>query len=295
MTAEPAADKPQVLATGLAYPESPRWRDGRLWLAHWGTGEIVAIGLDGVSEVMAQGPSGLGWSIDWLSDGRLLVTGDQLLRHEPDGTTVPHADLSGVAPHGWNEIVVDRRDNVYVNGFDFTAPSEGVIAVVTPDGEARTVAEELAFPNGMVVTPDGLTLIVAESFAGRLTAFDVEPDGGLSGRRTWADGVGPDGICLDGEGAVWTHAADVDADAGSPGPHGACVRVREGGEILARIDTDQAGFACTLGGLDGTTLFMLVADWLGFERIDEALANRTGKVLAVPDANLQPRTAPSSR
>jgi sugar lactone lactonase YvrE len=278
-----AAAAPQVLVTGLAYPESPRWHNGRLWFAHWGTGEIVATDLAGVTAVVGEGPTGLGWSLGWLSDGQLLVTGDRLMRHGPDGSAVPHADLRAVGSHGWNEIVVDGRDNIYVNGFDFAAPDEGVIAMVSAEGQVRKVAEGLAFPNGMVVTPDNKTLIVAESFAGRLTAFDIKSDGSLSGRRTWADGVGPDGICLDRSGAIWTHAADVEAQADlGPGPHGACVLVREGGEVVKRVNTDQAGFACALGGPDGNTLFLLVADWLGFERIDEALANRTGKVLQLP-------------
>ena len=109
----------RVLLDGLAYVESPRWHDGRLWFAHWGTGEVVAVDMEGRSEVVAQGPPGLGWSIDWLPDGCLLVTGPELLRQEPDGSMVPHADLRTVADHRWNEIVVDGRGNIYVNGFGF--------------------------------------------------------------------------------------------------------------------------------------------------------------------------------
>jgi sugar lactone lactonase YvrE len=188
--------EPKVLLDGLAYVESPRWHDGRLWFAHWGAGEVVAVDLDGKSEVMAAGPPRLGWSIDWLPDGRLLVTGDELLRQEPDGSMVRHADLTGVAEHGWNEIVVDGRGHIYVNGFGFdflggAKPTPGIIAMVSPDGTARKVADDIAFPNGMVVTPDNSTLIISESFAGRLTAFDIAPDGGLSNRRTWAENLGP--------------------------------------------------------------------------------------------------------
>jgi sugar lactone lactonase YvrE len=244
-----------------------------LWFAHWGTGEVVAVDLDGTSEVVGQGRPGLGWSIDWLPDGRLLVTGEDLLRREPDGSMVRHADLSGVAGHGWNEIVVDGRGNIYLNGvsFDFPggeAPTPGIIALVTPDGSARQVAEGIEFPNGMVITPDNSTLIVSESFARRLTAFDVGTDGSLSNRRVWAEGIGPDGICLDAEGAIWTSTGQRD-----------CIRVREGGQVLERIELDRSCFSCMLGGPDRRTLFILAAEWRGIERVDEAIQDRTGQVL----------------
>ena len=269
--------EPRVILDGLAYVESPRWHDGRLWFAHWGTDEIIAVGLDGTSEVVGHGPGGLGWSIGWLPDGRLLTTGAALMRHEADGSVVPHADLSRLAGD-WNELVIDGRGNAYVNGaaeFDFSgAPPKGVIALVTPDGTVRQVADGIAFPNGMVVTPDNRTLIIAESIATKLTAFDIEPDGSLSNRRTWAEGIGADGICLDADGAVWAQSGAMET---------ACVRVREGGEVLERIDLDRSPFACMLGGPDGRTLFMLAAEWRGFEEIESAIADRTGQVL-VADA-----------
>lgn len=267
--------EPRVIMDGLAYVESPRWRDGRLWFAHWGTDEIRAVDLDGRSEVVGHGPGGLGWSIDWLPDGRLLTTGVGLFRHEADGSVVPHADLGHLAGD-WNELVVDGRGNVYVNGrceFDFSgAPPAGIVALVTPDGDVRQVAEGIAFPNGMVVTPDNRTLIVAESMAEKLTAFDIGDDGSLSNRRTWAEGIGADGICLDAEGAVWAQSGAMAT---------ACVRVREGGEVLERIDLDRSPFACMLGGPDGRTLFILAAEWRGFEEIESAIADRTGQVLVV--------------
>lgn len=283
------ARQPRVLLDGLAYVESARWHDGRFWFAHWGTGEIVAVDLDGNHEVVGHGPLGLGWSIDWLPDGRLLVTGDQLRRREPDGTMVRHADFRGVANHGWNEIVVDGRGNIYVNGFDFDflgggAPKPGIIALVTPDGATQQVADGIEFPNGMVVTPDNSTLVISESFAGRLTAFDIAADGTLSNRRVWADGVGPDGITMDAQGAIWAQSADTFTHTRRPGsPQGEFIRVREGGEILDRIEVDRAGFACALGGPDGRTLCMLTAEWRGPDQVDAALAARTGQVL-VADA-----------
>ena len=207
----------RVLLDGLAMPESPRWHDGRLWFSNWGTRQIVAVDLDGKSEVVGEGPDGLGWATNWLPDGRLLITGPELVRVEPDGARVRHADLSHISPFGWSEITVDGRANVYVNtiNFDFaefndvltSGKAPGKIALISPDGEAREVADELAFPNGMVITPDNKTLVVAESFAARLTAFDIAGDGTLSNRRVWADGVGPDGICLDADGCIWASSA----------------------------------------------------------------------------------------
>jgi sugar lactone lactonase YvrE len=272
--------KPRVLLDGLAMVESPRWHDGRLWFPHWGTSEIIAVDLEGHAEVMAHGPSGLGQSIGWLPDGRMLLTGDELARYEPDGTTVVHADLTHITDAIWSEMTIDGRGNIYVNsiGFDFSEmtdrvsdpskPPTGVIALITRDGNARKVADGIAFPNGMVITPDNETLIVSESFTGSLLAFDIAQDGGLSGRRVWADGLGPDGICLDAEGAIWTSTRD-----------NGCVRVAEGGEILDRIQLDRACFATMLGGPGGRTLFMMANDFLGPDRFDEMLAKRTGQVL----------------
>ena len=280
--------KPKVLLDGLAYVEAPRWHEGRLRFAHWGTGEIVAVDLDGNSEVTGHGPSGLGWTIDWLPDGRLLVTGKELLRREPDGSMVRHADLSGIASLGWNDIVVDGRGNIYVTSirFEFLAgkpPTSGIIALVTPDGKTRQVAGDLAFPNGMVITPDNSTLIISESFTGRLIAFDIEADGSLSNRRVWAEGLAPDGICMDAEGAVWVGTAATFAHTRRVGtPAGAVVRVREGGEVLQRIEHDRAIFAVMLGGPDRTTLFLLAAEWRGIAQVNAAVAARTGQVLVRP-------------
>src|SRR5215208_1186731 len=280
---ESAVPGAQTLLSGLAIGESPRWHEGRLWLAHWGTGEIVAVDLGGRSEVVGQGPPGLGWSIDWLPDGRLLVTGEGLVRGEPDGSMVRHADLSGVGVDDFNEIVVDGRGNIYVNGGCDFDPGEGnapgIIALVTPDGSVRRVADGIAFPNGMVVTPDNSTLIIAESFARRLTAFDIAGDGSLSNRRVWADGVGPDGICMDAEGAIWT-------DVGQFGDN-VVGRVRQGGEVLERAQLDMPCFACMLGGEDGKTLFLLAADWRMGESFADNIARltqgpRTGRLLAAP-------------
>jgi sugar lactone lactonase YvrE len=271
--------EPEVLVSGLGIPESPRWHEGRLWFCNWIKRQVVAVGLDSRPQVMAsRDPEShpMGYSIDWLPDGRLLVTGDKLRRQEPDGSMVTHVEQGG------NEILVDACGGIYINGadFDFTgggAPRPGYIKLITPDGRRRQVAGDIQFPNGMAITPDNRTLIIAESFAGRLTAFDIDPDGGLSGRRVFAEGLGPDGICLDAEGAVWVGTADY-----------AVVRVAEGGEVLQRVELaeNRAPFALMLGGPDRRTLFIMTAEW----RPADGLANLqrlatgpcTGEILTLP-------------
>ena len=271
----------QTLLTGLAFGESPRWHDGRLWVADWGAQEILALDLGGKHEVIVKVsfPS-FPMCFDWLPDGQLLLVSSRdglLLRLESGGSLVTHADLSGLSEkgHPWNEIVVDGRGNAYINnqGFDFPGGqfAPGTIALLTPDGAVRQVADGIAFPNGMAVTHDNSTLIVAESYGNRLTAFDIEASGGLSHRRVWAETSidHPDGICLDAEGALWY------ADVGNK--H--CVRIREGGEVLQTIELDRGCFACMLGGADSMTLFMVATEWKGVE--DMADGSRTGQILTV--------------
>ena len=271
--------KPKTLMTGISFGEQPRWHEDRLWFSDWGSREVIAVDLDGNSEVILQAPS-FPCCVDWLPDGRLIVVSAReglLLRSQLDGTLVIHGDLRTVStPPAGNELVVDGRGNAYVNGvgFDLMAGepfAPGIVAMVAPDGSARRVADDLFFPNGMLVTPDNATLIVAESYAKRLSAFDIAADGSLSNRRVWADlGTGvPDGICLDAEGAVWY--ADV--------PNRRCVRIREGGEVLERIDLDRGCFACALGGTDRTSLFMMATEWNGPARM--FAEPRTGQVLTV--------------
>jgi sugar lactone lactonase YvrE len=264
----------RIVLEDLVFGESPRWHDGRLWLCDWGAHEIVAVDLDGTRELVAELPS-FPFSIDWLPDGRLVVVADGALFVEEDGAMLPWLSLTDLSDRPWNEIVVDGRGNTFLNGigFDLMAgekPGPGLIAVVTPDGSVRQVAGGLAFPNGMVVTPDSTTLVVAESYAARLTAFDIEPDGSLVNRRVWADlgDAAPDGLCLDEDGAIWY--ADV--------PHRRCVRVREGGEVLQTVQLDRGCFACALGGDDRRTLLMLAARWVGTVGAE---GDRTGRVVAI--------------
>jgi len=274
---EPSLPEVHVLMTGIAFGEQPRWHEDRLWFSDWGPPEVIAVDLEGNSEVILRAPS-FPCCVDWLPDGSLLIVSAReglLLRRKSDGSLVTYADLSRLSdPAAGNELVVDGRGNAYVNGggFDLMAGEQfapGIVVLVTPDGSARQVADGLAFPNGMLVTPDNSTLIVAESYAKRLTAFDIAADGGLSNRRVWAelqDGV-PDGICLDAENAVWY--GDV--------PNRRCVRVREGGEVLQTVKLDRGCFACALGGADRRTLFMMATEWSGPANM--FAEPRTGQVL----------------
>jgi sugar lactone lactonase YvrE len=240
---------------GLAFPEGPRWHEGRLWCSDIADGKVLRIGEDSATEVVVEGlrrPSGLGW----LPDGRLLVVEGEtrrLLRR--DGARwVTHADLSALVSFSLNEMVVDASGRAYVGnwGFDFEAharPAPTVLVVVEPEGAARVVADGLVFPNGSVITPDGATLLVAETHAGRISAFERRTDGSLHGHRAWAtlERAWPDGICLDAEGAVWL---------ASP-PTQEVVRVHAGGAIVQRVPTPGDAVACMLGGADRRTLFVL--------------------------------------
>jgi len=266
---------PEVLMEGIVFGESPRWHEGRLWFSDWGANQVIALGTDGSHEVVVAVPS-FPMCIDFLPDGRLLVVDSaqqRLLRHEPDGSLVQHADLSEVSGKPWNDIVVDDRGNAYVNNIGFDFPdgefTPGLVVLVTPEGHVAQVADGVAFPNGMAITSDGATLIVAESYANRLTAYDIGGDGGLDNRRVWAETPGdhPDGICIDAEGAVWY------ADVGSQ----RCVRVREGGEVMATVDLDRGAFACALSRGDDPLLFVVGQNWGGPESSEPS-----GRVVAFP-------------
>jgi sugar lactone lactonase YvrE len=260
-----------ILRTGLHFGEGPRWHDGRLWYSDFYDHAVHAIGLDGnderLFEVPGQ-PSGLGW----MPDGTLLVssmTDRRVLRWDGSSLT-EHANLTEHA--GWwvNDLVVAADGTAWVGnfGFDLDAflavhgiegvlgepgPTATVLCRVAPDGTVSVAANNIIFPNGAVITPDGRTLIIAETLALRLTAFDIADDGTLTNRRVWADlsavmGA-PDGICLDADGAVWIANAIANQ----------CLRVAEGGEILDQVETSQTAFACMLGGPEGRHLFVMTA------------------------------------
>ncbi len=269
-----------TLVDGLAMVESARWHDGRFWCSDWVAGEILAIGVDGPAagepEVVTRSTS-FPFCFDWTADGTMLVTGrNGLERLGPDGALVAHADLAHFSDYGWNEVAVHPSGVAYVNGINFDmmgadgmnfelGSKSGLIAVVAPDGDRRIVADTVAFPNGMAITPDGATLLVAESFASRVSAFDIDDDANLVNRRVWAEiEGGADGVSLDAEGALWCAA------------QGGAIRVTQGGRILQRIELERPAFSVALGGPDGTTLFMVANEWNGPENIGKG--PRTGVV-----------------
>jgi sugar lactone lactonase YvrE len=247
----------QTIATGLGFPEGPRWHEGRLYFSDFSRRVVNCLGPGNRLEVVARvanQPSGLGW----LPDGRMLIVSmldHRVLRLEEDGTLAEHADLSALATGPCNDMVVDASGRAYVGNFGANSVSldsrvTASLARVDADGSVSEAASDLLFPNGAVITPDGGTLIIAETFARRLSAFDIDSRGGLSNRRLWADlgSLPPDGICIDREGAIW--AATIFNEV---------VRVREGGEIVDRITVDTGVYACALGGRDGKSLFLCTA------------------------------------
>jgi len=248
----------RTLTAGLLFPEGPRWHDGKLFFSDMHDLKVKNVDLQGRTGVVCEvpnRPSGLGW----LPDGRMLVVSmrDRKLLRLEDGALKQHADLAKAAPFDCNDMVVDAKGRAYVGNFGFDLhqgekPRATTLAMATPDGQVRVVAENLMFPNGTVITPDGKTLIVGESFGARLTAFDIALDGSLSNRREWANITPfvPDGICLDAEGAIWVSAA-----TGST-----VIRVKQGGEITEKITVETDTFACMLGGLNRKTLFVLTAE-----------------------------------
>ena len=253
-----------TLLTGRGLVESPRWHGDRLYFSDWSAGEVVAVDMDGKSEVVARVDS-LPLCTAFLPDGRMLIVSSgegRLLRLESDGSLGTHAELGRP---GWNDIVADGLGRVYVNGAGFNPVAgedfkPGTVSLVTGDGSVREVADDIAFPNGMAVTADNSTLIVADSYRHNLMGFDIGPDGGLSGRRVWADvgdGV-PDGIAVDAQNSVWY--ADV--------PNQRCVCVGEGGAVRQIVHLDRGGFACAIGGPDRKTLFIVAAKWLGMSQSD---------------------------
>jgi sugar lactone lactonase YvrE len=266
----------ETVAGGLTFPEAPRWHDGALWLSDMHAHAVLRLEPDrtltAVAEVPGR-PSGLGF----LPDGRMLVVSmhdRRVMRLDPDGLH-QHADLSELAPWHCNDMTVDANGRAYVGNFgDDSAPpappAPTVLIAVEPDGQARVVADELMFPNGIAVSDGGKALIVAEtrSVPGRLSAFRILPDGGLAGRRVLIEfGAGelPDGVVLDAAGGIWVAMPFS----------GEVVRVSSDGAITERIKVESA-YAVALGGPDGRDLFVCTApSWVP----EEAARLRGGAIL----------------
>ncbi len=254
-----SAFKTEVLADGFEFLEGPRWRDGRLWMSDMFGGKVFTVDPDGGVETVVEvpgKPSGLGF----LPDGTPLIVSmkDRRVLRLENGELTCHAELGPLVTGDANDMVVDAQGRAYIGnfGFDLFGGEDfrtANMVMVSPAGEVRVVAEEVKFPNGTVILPGGEALVVAESFGHRLTAYDVASDWTLSNRREFADlgEYGPDGICLDQEGAIWVGAFN----------HGDFLRVLEGGTITHRIDVaDRRAVACQLGGSDGRTLFCLTLE-----------------------------------
>ena len=262
------------LIENLAFAEAPRWHKGALWFSDFFTHQVMRVDREGRAHVVVEvpnQPSGLGW----LPDGRLLVVSmldRKLMRLDPTGL-VEVADLSHLADFHCNDMVVDAKGRAYIGNFGFdifaqpVVPKPTVLVRVSADGKTSVAAQDLAFPNGTVIAPDGRTMIIGETFAKRLTAFDIAADGTLSNRRVWADlgKLAPDGICLDAQGAVWVASPRTNE----------FVRVVEGGAITRRIPVSNQGIACALGGDDGKRLFMVIGRVKGRA---EAMATRVGRI-----------------
>jgi sugar lactone lactonase YvrE len=249
-----------TLCSGGAFFEGPRWREGRWWVSDFYRHAVFSVAPDGTEEEVLRvdgRPSGLGW----LPDGSLLVVSMRdhlLLRRSPDGEVSVHAEV-GRFCGGWlNDLVVDAEGRAFVGNFGFdlmgrVEPAPTGLVRVDPDGSAARVADDLLFPNGMVITDDGRTLMVGETFGRRYVAFTIGEDGSLGNRRVWAEvpAIAPDGCTLDAEGHIWT------ADA----RHSRCCRLAPGGEIVDEIPAPDGlqFFACMLGGDDGRTMLLCAA------------------------------------
>ena len=295
---ELAAKETVEFIEGLYFGESPRWHDGRLWYADFYSGSVLSTSESGDARVeldVPGEPAGLGW----LPDGRLLVVARKprtLHRLEPDGRLVLHGDLNPTAGFYGNDMVVDAAGRAYVGNFGFDldrfieergeagfveppGPPTTALIRIDPDGSAHIAAEDMAFPNGSVITPEGKTLIVAETLAGRLTAFDIGDDGELTGRRVWASlpRCAPDGICLDADGNIWVANAIANE----------CWLVAEAGDIVDRVTTSQNCFACMLGGEDRCTLYVMTAPTSTESVVSAARTARIEQVrVPVPGAGL---------
>ena len=271
-----------ILMDGLTFGEGPRWHEEKFYFSDFYSHKVFSLDMDGNSEVIVEvpaQPSGLGW----MPDGTMLIVSmkDKKLLSFNNNTLSEVADLSNLAGFHCNDMVVDDQGNAYIGNFGFNTYSGEEIRpanliLVRPGEDPCLAADDLLFPNGTVITPDGKTLIVGETYAARLTAFDINQDATLSNRRVWADFTLdadegdiplPDGMCLDAEGAIWV-ASPSTAEV---------IRVKEGGVILDRISVETNAYACMLGGDDLKTLFICTSNASGVDP-ESALREKSGKI-----------------
>ena len=274
-----------ILMDGLTFGEGPRWHEEKFYFSDFYSHKVFSLDMDGNSEVIVEvpaQPSGLGW----MPDGTMLIVSmkDKKLLSFNNSTLSEVADLSNLAGFHCNDMVVDDHGNAYVGNFGFNTYSGEEIKpanliLVRPGEDPCVAADDLLFPNGTVITPDGKTLIIGETYAARLTAFDINEDATLSNRRVWADFTLdadegnvplPDGMCLDIEGAIWV-ASPSTAEV---------IRVKEGGEIFDRIPVETNAYACMLGGEDLKTLFICTSNASGVDP-ESALREKSGKIETV--------------
>ena len=271
-----------TLMDGLTFGEGPRWYRDKFYFSDFYSHKVYALDLEGNYEVIVEvpnQPSGLGW----MPDGTMLIVSmkDRKLLSFKENLLEERADLSQLAGFHCNDMVVDKTGNAYIGNFGFnTYKGEEIkstnLILVKPNEEPAIAADNLLFPNGTVITPDNKTLIVGETYAARLTAFDKVEDGSLTNRRVWADLKEnaeegpvplPDGICLDEEGAIWVASPSTSE----------VIRVHEGGMISERIPVETNAFACMLGGEDRRTLFICTSNGSGVDP-DAALREKSGKI-----------------
>ncbi len=277
--------KTELLLDGLMFPEGPRWHQDKLWFTDQHARQIKTVDINGNFQLIAELsdlPGGLGW----LPDGRLLVVSmrnRQLLVLE-QGELSLFADLSDFASFHCNDLLVDQQGRSYVGNFGYdlhggAATSTAEIILVSSEGKPEVVSNEVIFPNGMVITPDGNTLIVAETFASRLSSFSIQPDGSLGKRELWADldGAFPDGICLDQENGIWVACPNT----------GDVVRVEQSGVVTDRVEAIGNAYACMLGGAERNILFVLTSET---DDPEEAVRTCSGRIevvgVRVPSAEL---------
>ena len=275
-------DSATDVVTGIRFPEGNRWHGGRLWYSDMHTGEVFSIDPDGAAEPRLEATvDGQSSGLGWLADGRLIISAMEsrtVVAVQEDGSTEVFADLSASEPSLVNDLVVDpETGRTYIGafGYDLYGGEElrpGPLYVIESDGSFRLAADGLVFPNSANVLPGTRTLVVSETWGGRLTAFDIEADGSLTGRREWAalpEGVTPDGSTVDAEGAIWVCSVDT----------GEFLRVVEGGEVTDRIDVPgRCAIDCALGGPDGRTLYLATAD--SYDPATTA-TTRAGRISAV--------------